>query len=254
MVPLKVQIWGLPLHCRTAKIGASIGEVMESDIFETKEKGSFIKVHVGSKTDRVSWVDFLYERIPQFCYSCGLIGHDEDGCTKRTEENNVENDAPFLGPWLRASQVGRKCATANKASDYNDRPNLNKQKQVTLPNEVLNMLSSLSVTKEPVSPYKRTVKEQLEPNKESHVPISVYPADTITEFEVLQQEHVSVISTTEETKVGDQDRGQPTTHLPLWTNLLSNATSLLLPPPPELGKDTILGTNAPPKDQTINNY
>ncbi|KAJ1407826.1 hypothetical protein SESBI_24015 [Sesbania bispinosa] len=80
VVPLRIQIWGLPLHCTTIKmghkIGACMGDVLEADNFEIKERGSFIKVvvnfdttkplksgiNLGSKKDGITWVDFRYER------------------------------------------------------------------------------------------------------------------------------------------------------------------------------------------------
>ncbi|KAJ1413686.1 hypothetical protein SESBI_19509 [Sesbania bispinosa] len=81
-ISIRVQIWGLPSHCRTAKmgfkIGAFLGKVTESDVFECKEGGSFLKVlvemdtrkplitgvPVGSKKDGVSWAYFKYEKLP----------------------------------------------------------------------------------------------------------------------------------------------------------------------------------------------
>ncbi|KAJ1379230.1 Zinc knuckle CX2CX4HX4C [Sesbania bispinosa] len=197
------------------KIGASIGEVFDSELFETKEKGSFIKImvcfdttkplkpgiHVGSKSDGVSWVDFLYEKIPQFCYSCGLVGHDEDGCSQQTGENKKETDAPMLGPWLRATQWGRKASPSSKAADYKCNSHPNKPKQAPLPNEVLSLLSSLSVTKKQSSPSKKATQVQLEPAAGPHKKTTLPPAVTISEFEVLQQEHVTVVPSDAEAHV-----------------------------------------------------
>ncbi|MED6197796.1 hypothetical protein PIB30_060047 [Stylosanthes scabra] len=75
-VCIRLQIWGLPEHCKTEKLGQKIascmGEVVECSIFETsKEKTRFInatvrmKIHtpfrkgvnVGSRENRLSWAD-----------------------------------------------------------------------------------------------------------------------------------------------------------------------------------------------------
>ncbi|KAJ1406666.1 Zinc finger, CCHC-type [Sesbania bispinosa] len=124
-IPVRMQLWGLPTHCRTPKmgmkIGSSMGKVLESDIYETKEAGAYIRtlveidslkpllpgITVGSKKDGLSWVDFKYERLPQFCYKCGLIGHEEDHCSIETIIVSVDDqDVQEFGPWMRASQVG----------------------------------------------------------------------------------------------------------------------------------------------------
>ncbi|KAJ1402466.1 hypothetical protein SESBI_28002 [Sesbania bispinosa] len=76
------QVWGLPAHCRTprmgSKIGTCFGQVIRSDVYECKERGSFLKIlvnmdvqkpllkgiPVGSKKDGTTWVDFQYEKLP----------------------------------------------------------------------------------------------------------------------------------------------------------------------------------------------
>ncbi|KAJ1382713.1 hypothetical protein SESBI_44026 [Sesbania bispinosa] len=153
IVPLKVQIWGLPLHCPTTKMGYK-------------------------------------------------IGHDEDGCTlQRNEmENNGETDASSLGTFFFSHWE-------NKES--------------------------------PIS------------NIESHVPTAVHPADTIIEFEAFQKEHVPLISTAEETNIGDQVMWTADNSSPIVENLLLDVIPPLLPQLPELGKDGILGTSALTKKYTI---
>lgn len=57
------------------------------------------------------WVNFKYERLPNFCFFCGIIGHAEKSCVKLYQY--PDKNAPRLfGTWLRAP-VGRNQAKPN---------------------------------------------------------------------------------------------------------------------------------------------
>lgn len=125
-VPIWVQIWGLPPHYKTKqtgmKIGSSLGKVLDSALFEFPDKKTTIKVkvevdstkpiktgvNIGSLQDGVLWVDFRYEKLPLFCFLCGIIGHGNLGCPKNQNlsEDTEMADYPF-GPWLRTNIAGR---------------------------------------------------------------------------------------------------------------------------------------------------
>ncbi|KAJ1377597.1 Reverse transcriptase zinc-binding domain [Sesbania bispinosa] len=66
-VPVWLQIWGLPIHCRTKQMGQRIGSCM----------GNVLEAH------------------------CGVIGHDEDGFHE--DKNDGDDDHP-RGPWMRDVQ------------------------------------------------------------------------------------------------------------------------------------------------------
>lgn len=42
-------------------------------------------------------VDFVYERLPFFCFSCGIMGHSEKDCQMEYEEEKLEKRVVF-GP------------------------------------------------------------------------------------------------------------------------------------------------------------
>ena len=94
-------MWSLPIGYRTRKVGEKIhetvGNVIETDFFEMPDtKGVVIKALVGikieqpvkrgvnveSKNDGILWVDFKYEKIPQFYYYHDMIRHHERSCER----------------------------------------------------------------------------------------------------------------------------------------------------------------------------
>ncbi|KAJ1376289.1 Zinc finger, CCHC-type [Sesbania bispinosa] len=110
------------------KIGVCLGKVGESEVYEGRYKITFVKLSVeidihkpllpgilvGSHEDGISWVDFKFERLPQLCYKCGHIGHDEDSCKiPIADDPNAPSKDKELGPWMRASYVGRKATTVS---------------------------------------------------------------------------------------------------------------------------------------------
>jgi hypothetical protein len=122
-VPVWIQLWGLPPHCKTKAMGTHLGsltgEVEASEFYEYPGKKVIIKIkvamnvhlpipsgiYVGNPTDGTSWVDFRYEKLPQVCFRCGIIGHSDKLC--HNQALNMETVAP-LGPWIRSAQYGRR--------------------------------------------------------------------------------------------------------------------------------------------------
>ncbi|CAJ2642331.1 unnamed protein product [Trifolium pratense] len=62
-------------------------------------------IHVGNTTYGTCWIDFRYERLPQMCFNCGMMGHDRKLC--RNQALKTDTLAP-LGPWIRSTQYGRR--------------------------------------------------------------------------------------------------------------------------------------------------
>ncbi|KAH7843900.1 hypothetical protein Vadar_022074 [Vaccinium darrowii] len=120
-----IQLWGLPFEYISGEIativGRRIGEVVDVDEKSIKEdRGKFVRVRVricidkplkrgGNLVDGEGnkvWISYKYERLPIFCYYCGMLGHEERYCQSKWEKGNGEVGADLYGPWLQAS-VGR---------------------------------------------------------------------------------------------------------------------------------------------------
>lgn len=125
-VPLKsaefwVQAHNLPVNFFTHKvaeiIGGALGEFIMADKknFEGSWK-SFLRVIIRiditlplrrrmkmkRPSGEIFWIDFKFERLPNFCFLCGVIGHTERFCHLMFEGVNEETKRPF-GPFLRAT-------------------------------------------------------------------------------------------------------------------------------------------------------
>ncbi|KAL6980764.1 hypothetical protein U1Q18_022402 [Sarracenia purpurea var. burkii] len=52
-----------------------------------------------------TWVNFEYERLPLFCYRCGIIGHNEKDCFESFTEVQKPMEREYqYDPWLRVNQ------------------------------------------------------------------------------------------------------------------------------------------------------
>ncbi|XP_015959755.1 uncharacterized protein LOC107483660 [Arachis duranensis] len=191
---IKVQIWNLPKHCKTARLGwkiaSALGVVKECDVFEnTRDQVRFIKAivtlntnkpilkgaNIGSKEDGLIWTDFKYEKLPNFCYYCGLIGHEKSNCQQAIDdEEKGENKSKELGPWLKADLIGSivKVVKNQQNGDSEERKEKNTMSQQRLTARMLEKLEKLTMIDIPEpSNSKGKEAEQLQYNQEQRVGI-----------------------------------------------------------------------------------
>ena len=119
-----VQIHNLPILCMKKSVaetlGRSIGEVIRAQVHDEDSgsgRGMRVRVKVditkplnrgrriGLSNGGEGWVSFQYERLPNFCYWCGIPTHGEKDCEVWLKTSEAEKDKePEYGLWLRASQ------------------------------------------------------------------------------------------------------------------------------------------------------
>ncbi|XP_019155276.1 PREDICTED: uncharacterized protein LOC109152160 [Ipomoea nil] len=114
-----VQAYNVPHSLQTQRtaqtIGAFLGSYKKTN--STQMDGTwraFIRIQVGIDITRplrrrmkvkpprseATWVDFKYERLPTFCFICGIIGHADKYCRRSIESPPPER---LFGPDLRAN-------------------------------------------------------------------------------------------------------------------------------------------------------
>ena len=92
---------GIPLLVDDPKSGLAWGTFLRIrvDVNITKPlmRGKMIQIEGMEK----GWVYFKYERLPIYCYQCGILGHQERECHKAKKGciSSEEDDFQF-GPWL----------------------------------------------------------------------------------------------------------------------------------------------------------
>lgn len=82
---------------------AFIRMLVQINIFEPFIPRTFLWIGDGSR----KWIQFNYERLPVYCYLCGLVGHLESKCPVRFSENFIDpgKDFPY-GECLKALVPG----------------------------------------------------------------------------------------------------------------------------------------------------
>nr|POE70515.1 hypothetical protein CFP56_22915 [Quercus suber] len=111
-----IQIHGLPLNRRSKenvlKIGSIAGKALDTDLIGPGSRIWSKSVRVRVELDircplvpgfplemdnlPVLWIPFKFEKLGNFCFGCGLLGHDLLNC----QELGVQN-CGFFGKWLR---------------------------------------------------------------------------------------------------------------------------------------------------------
>ncbi|KAK7861031.1 uncharacterized protein CFP56_029151 [Quercus suber] len=119
-----VQIHNLPLSCLTPEvaleISESLGTVNKSVGISDMVGGNFMRIQVliditkplsrgriitlDSNDDR--FISFKYERLPNICYWCGMVSHDDKDCSIwLSSKGSLKIEDQQFGNWIRAALV-----------------------------------------------------------------------------------------------------------------------------------------------------
>ena len=117
-----VQVHDLPVRFRRRKVAEQIceaaGRIDASTNDSESEGDNFMRVRVSVHitqplcrgrvisldNGKELWVSFKYERIPNLCYWCGSLMHNDRDCSLWIEsEGTLQNEAQQFGPWIKAA-------------------------------------------------------------------------------------------------------------------------------------------------------
>ncbi|XP_023917240.1 uncharacterized protein LOC112028778 [Quercus suber] len=124
LTPFWVQVHGIPMKFMNQTVAEglceTVGVVQNQSNTKTEECGGFMRVRVlvdisqplcrgrvlTLDDDKELWVSFRYERLPNICYWCGCLTHNDRDCERWIDNEGTldESDREF-GPWIRASPM-----------------------------------------------------------------------------------------------------------------------------------------------------
>ena len=172
-IPLWIQIWGLPLHCKTVAmekhLSNQIGIMEDAVVYDYPDNAKIVKIrvlidiskpiragmYIGNDADGINWVDFRYENLPMLCFTCGLVGHNEENC--KTHSQFSAGKVNPIGPWLRSNIYGKRIHEKKDVRFHS-----NPMKSVSggqfspIPKAMLKMMANLHINKEPNSGGQKT--------------------------------------------------------------------------------------------------
>ncbi|KAK4428895.1 hypothetical protein Salat_1189400 [Sesamum alatum] len=98
-------------HVFTGEGSSSVQSIMRIRVSLDVRRPILRHTIIRSSEGKETVVTFTYERLGNFCYLCGIIGHVDSICDLRYADDFVDpgTNMPY-GPWLRASSRGRSSA------------------------------------------------------------------------------------------------------------------------------------------------
>ena len=176
LAPLWVQVWNLPIHWIAKEVGRKIGSIFAEvkeviipqgggkegkhlklwvtvDLSQPLPRGTAVKLEGGYK-----WLQFKYERSPDFCYHCGLIGHSERSCKTQIILSRGQSENQY-GPWMRA---GGGKLSPQKESTYSHSKGNDKQHWLYRNGELIPKFQS------PPEPQKELIGKYLAASNREH--------------------------------------------------------------------------------------
>jgi hypothetical protein len=138
-IPIWVRIFNLPLGRMNRDTGEAMGDVIGKFIeVEVGDDGmafgQYLRVKVRMMIDkplmrgmiiqvgengREKWCRFEYEYLPDFCFTCGILGHTAKGCSIQLKKGEVQQ----YGNWLKCVPRGKAIRSGNRLSKGSNRYN-----------------------------------------------------------------------------------------------------------------------------------
>lgn len=133
-LPIMVRVFQLSLANRSEQVarllGNSLGEFVEVPKETDSHYSPYFRIKIYLDITKVlkrglnfqgvdgkrQWLPVAYERLPLFCFLCGILGHGEVDCPTRYEEGFIEPAGTFsYGGWLRVA-TGDRVVTGARGS------------------------------------------------------------------------------------------------------------------------------------------